>query len=196
MTQPIQLKRIHSITFSISGEPGGPRVAEVPINRSGGFAGVVKIGRDIRSHLPLSSDSISRMHAVIEVDRENTITVIDLGSGTKVDGKPVNKADIRVGGIVEMGAITLVILSLQLEPVPAPEPKVEAPKPQAPTSERFVPPSPVIDREPEINLETAPLEVVFSHYLDMAVNVAVGAARRTTARLVRLARQIELEERD
>lgn len=191
MTQPIQLKRIHSITFSVSGEPGGPRVAEVPINRSGGFAGVVKIGRDIRSHLPLSSDSISRMHAVIEVDRENTITVIDLGSGTKVDGKPVNKADIRVGSIVEMGAITLVILSLQLEPVPAPEPKVEAP-----TSERFVPPSPVIDREPEINLETAPLEVVFSHYLDMAVNVAVGAARRTTARLVRLARQIELEERD
>ena len=201
MTPPIQLKRIRSITFSISGETGPARVVEVPVNRTGGAVGVLKVGRDQRSHLPLTSESVSRMHSVIEVARDNTITIIDLGSGTKVDGEAVNKAEIRVGTLVEVGAVTLIILSLQLEPVPAPEAEVEAPKvealrPQVPTSQQFQTPSPVIDREPEISFENAPLEVLLSHYVGEALGEVRGFARQTTARLVRLARRIELEERE
>ena len=52
---------------------------------------VIKVGKLNSSHLRLDDDSVSRMHAVIEVNGPDDIQVIDLGSshGTLVNGEKI-----------------------------------------------------------------------------------------------------------
>ena len=69
---------------------------------------VVKVGRDVKAHLCLPDGSVSRMHAVFEVLRGEA-RVIDLGSGTKVNGAPVNAAVVVAGDVVEVGAVRLTV---------------------------------------------------------------------------------------
>ena len=73
-------------------------------------APVVKIGRIATAHVHIEGDErVSRMHAVIDNEREPTI--IDLGSrdGTRVNGARVNSQVLRSGDEVVVGATTLVI---------------------------------------------------------------------------------------
>ena len=57
---------------------------------------VIKVGKLSSSHLRLEDESVSRMHAVIEVSGDD-ISIIDLGSttGTVVNGQKINKAKLR-----------------------------------------------------------------------------------------------------
>src|SRR5512144_1140269 len=74
----------------------------------------IKIGKLSSSHLRLEDDdSVSRMHAVIEVTSPTDITIIDLGStkGTIVNGKKINKASLQDGDIILLGD-TKIVLSL------------------------------------------------------------------------------------
>src|SRR5215470_8751175 len=74
----------------------------------------IKIGKLSSSHLRLEDDeSVSRMHAVIEVTSGNDITIIDLGStkGTIVNGKKINKASLQDGDIILLGD-TKIVLSI------------------------------------------------------------------------------------
>ncbi len=66
---------------------------------------IIKIGKMASSHLQIDDDSVSRMHAVIEVNGPNDIYIIDLGSasGTVVNGKKVNKAQLNSGDVVFLG---------------------------------------------------------------------------------------------
>lgn len=69
---------------------------------------VIKIGRDQKSHLRLDDESVSRMHAVIEAKPEE-VQLIDLGSGTFVNGSSVNKCALAGGEEIRIGNTRLVI---------------------------------------------------------------------------------------
>ena len=66
--------------------------------------GVIKIGKVPSAHLRLDDDSVSRMHAVIEVTHLD-VSLIDLGStrGTFVNGKKINKATLQTGDVMMLG---------------------------------------------------------------------------------------------
>jgi pSer/pThr/pTyr-binding forkhead associated (FHA) protein len=55
---------------------------------------VIKIGKLASSHLRLDDESVSRMHAVLEVNGPEDIQLIDLGStrGTLLNGERIAKA--------------------------------------------------------------------------------------------------------
>ena len=70
---------------------------------------VIKVGKLSSSHLRLDDDSVSRMHAVIEVSGPGDISIIDLGStkGTVVNGQKVNKAKLQDGDLIVLGDIRI-----------------------------------------------------------------------------------------
>jgi len=60
---------------------------------------VIKIGKLASSHLRLDDESVSRMHAVLEVNGPDELQLIDLGStrGTLVNGERIAKASLKSG---------------------------------------------------------------------------------------------------
>lgn len=72
---------------------------------------VIKVGKLSSSHLRLDDDSVSRMHAVIEVTGPGDVNVIDLGStkGTHVNGQKVNKAKLQSGDQILVGETRIEI---------------------------------------------------------------------------------------
>lgn len=66
---------------------------------------VIKVGKLSSSHLRLDDDTVSRMHAVIEVTGPGDVSIIDLGStkGTHVNGQKVNKAKLQSGDQIVVG---------------------------------------------------------------------------------------------
>src|SRR5262249_20460854 len=65
----------------------------------------VKIGKLSSSHLRIDDESVSRMHAVIEIVGPDELYIIDLGStkGTIVNGQKVNKCRLQSGDTVVLG---------------------------------------------------------------------------------------------
>jgi pSer/pThr/pTyr-binding forkhead associated (FHA) protein len=120
----------------------------------------IKIGKLSSSHLRLEDDeSVSRMHAVIEVTSPTDITIIDLGSnkGTIVNGKKINKASLQDGDIIMLGD-TKVVLSVGEAEASAPgeddeptavaePPRAAAPAP-APAAAPLPPPPPAAAASP------------------------------------------------
>jgi pSer/pThr/pTyr-binding forkhead associated (FHA) protein len=72
---------------------------------------VIKVGKVPSSHLRLDDESVSRMHAVIEVTGPSDVSIIDLGStrGTFVNGQKVNKAKLQSGDTVLIGDIRIEV---------------------------------------------------------------------------------------
>jgi hypothetical protein len=66
--------------------------------------GVIKIGKVPSAHLRIDDESVSRMHAVVEVTHQD-VSLIDLGStrGTFVNGKKINKARLQSGDVMLIG---------------------------------------------------------------------------------------------
>jgi FHA domain len=103
----------------------------------------IKIGKLSSSHLRLEDDeSVSRMHAVIEVTSAKDITIIDLGStkGTIVNGKKINKASLQDGDIILLGD-TKIVLSMEEGVDEEPTTVSEAPK-------AVIPPAPIAAAPP------------------------------------------------
>src|SRR5438874_1868591 len=72
---------------------------------------IIKIGKLSSSHLRIDDESVSRMHAVIEIVGASEIYVIDLGStkGTVVNGQKINKCRIQSGDEIMLGDTRVVI---------------------------------------------------------------------------------------
>jgi pSer/pThr/pTyr-binding forkhead associated (FHA) protein len=72
---------------------------------------VLKIGRIPSTHFVLDHASVSRVHALVEVT-DDVAQIIDLGSvsGTKVNGKRVNKAEIAAGDVLELGDVRVDVI--------------------------------------------------------------------------------------
>ena len=71
----------------------------------------IKIGKLSSSHLQLEDESVSRMHAVIEVSPTKEVSVVDLGStkGTFVNGAKITKHKLGSGDEVRIGDVRLVV---------------------------------------------------------------------------------------
>ena len=72
---------------------------------------IIKIGRLSAAQLCLDDDKVSRIHAVIDVAVDGTFSIIDMGSveGTFVNGKRVNRGDLRFGDEIRVGSTTIQI---------------------------------------------------------------------------------------
>ena len=94
--------------------------------------GVIKLGKVPSAHLRLDDESVSRMHAIIEVDAAGGIQLIDLGStrGTFVNGAKINKAKLVSGDSILVGDTTIELTvaaaaATQTLPRPVAEPVAE-----------------------------------------------------------------------
>ena len=100
---------------------------------------VIKIGKLASSHLRLDDESVSRMHAVLEVNGPNEVQLIDLGStrGTLVNGERIAKANLKSGDQVQFGDVRVGITFMEADaeaatPVPVAPAAPVAPAPAAP----------------------------------------------------------------
>lgn len=66
---------------------------------------VIKVGKLPSSDVLLDVESVTRLHAVIEIDPTGEIYLIDLGSahGTRVNGKLISKCPLRTGDELQFG---------------------------------------------------------------------------------------------
>ncbi len=66
---------------------------------------VIKLGKVPSAHLRIEDESVSRMHAIIEVSGHGEVSLIDLGStrGTFVNGQKINKAKLATGDVLLVG---------------------------------------------------------------------------------------------
>jgi TonB family protein len=69
----------------------------------------IEIGKLSRCDLKLEDSNVSRRHARIEIDKDDKVHVIDLGStnGTRLNGMRVNKAALNDGDQLEIGMIRI-----------------------------------------------------------------------------------------
>src|SRR3954470_22550174 len=88
--------------------PAPPTVALPPPPLVPGDAGPVLIGRSRRCDFVVADPSVSRRHALLLRSRDGW-TLYDLGStnGTRVNGWRVERAVLRAGDEVELGAMRL-----------------------------------------------------------------------------------------
>ncbi len=91
-----------TFTLSTPGKPERRETLDLPI---------IKVGRDERSHLRVDDAEVARIHAVIEVESDGTLTLIDVGSnsGTFVNDQRINKAAVRPGDRIRVGRSTIVV---------------------------------------------------------------------------------------
>src|SRR5215468_5192353 len=104
---------------------------------------VIKVGKLASSHLRLDDETVSRMHAVIEVTGPDEIHIIDLGStrGTLVNGERISKARLQSGDEIMFGDSRVIVSFLEAQSsqvTPPPQP-ARAPVRSAPT-QAYVPP--------------------------------------------------------
>jgi TonB family protein len=96
---------------------------------------IIKIGRLASAHLCLEDEKVSRIHSVIEVAADGSLSIIDMGSveGTYVNGKRVNKGQLAFGDEIKVGgtsirlenpaavaAVNLASAATSAAPAPAP----------------------------------------------------------------------------
>jgi hypothetical protein len=110
---------------------------------------VIKIGKVPSAHLQLADETVSRMHAIIEVMGAD-VSIIDLGStrGTFINGTKINKAKLQSGDVILVGDTTIEVAIAQAAPalvsvpvaapmpvvtqtLPPPVPMAPAPRPAA-----------------------------------------------------------------
>jgi pSer/pThr/pTyr-binding forkhead associated (FHA) protein len=142
---------------------------------------VIKLGKVPSAHLKLDDETVSRMHAIIEVNGPGDVSIIDLGStkGTFVNGQKVNKAKLQSGDTIVVGEtrIELAIgageeedvatsVNLNAAPPAAQDVVASTPRPAAPPAPAFAQtmaaPPPPAPRAPAPQAPPAPAPQQFS----------------------------------
>lgn len=113
----------------------------------------IKIGKIASNSLQLDDDSVSRMHAMIEVSPTKEVVLTDLGStkGTFVNGQKITKQKLKPGDEVRIGDVKLMVnfeASAEEEISEAAEAELEpsavaAPAPPRPAAPPFAAPPPI-----------------------------------------------------
>ena len=90
------------------------RDPEGEVNQGTFARALIKIGKIESCHLMLEQTEVSRQHAIIEVEISKPVTLIDLGSdsGTFVNGKRINKAELREGDKIRIGGFQIMIAEI------------------------------------------------------------------------------------
>ena len=114
---------------------------------------IIKIGRLSSAHLCLDDEKVSRIHSVIEVSADGSLSIIDMGSveGTFVNGKRVNKGFLSFGDQIKLGNTLIKIEQAGLAPAIAPN------NDAIDTVPTQVGPSPVV--RPVAAVATAPIQM-------------------------------------
>jgi TonB family protein len=75
---------------------------------------IIKIGRLSSAHLCLDDEKVSRIHSVIEVGTDGSLSIIDMGSseGTYVNGRRINKGVLTFGDEIRLGDTTIRVTEL------------------------------------------------------------------------------------
>ena len=147
----------------------------------------LKIGRDARAQVQLEDPAVSRSHAVVEFSADGAC-LIDLGSGSRVNGASVNKTTLLQGDVIEVGDTKMEVLGFLGPPAPTQPPAAEVPTQPEPT-----PPQPPAAEAPKAETKTpqAPLPSTLFWAFGYLLEVV---ARGLVARGVRWARRIEAED--
>ena len=68
----------------------------------------VTIGRGTAAMLQVDHESLADLHAVINVNDDGSVVLLDLGSpgGTSVNGEAVNNAPLRTGDTITVGVVS------------------------------------------------------------------------------------------
>jgi hypothetical protein len=94
---------------------------------------IIKVGKVPSAQLRLDDESVSRMHAIIEV-MGGEVSIVDLGStrGTFVNGQKVTKTKLRTGDSIQLGDLRVEIAIAEPAFVEAAAPAVARPVPTPP----------------------------------------------------------------
>ncbi len=70
---------------------------------------LIKIGRLASAHLTIDDEKVARIHAVIDVSPDGTLSVTDMGTveGTLLNGKRVMKSSLSFGDAIQVGGTTI-----------------------------------------------------------------------------------------
>jgi TonB family protein len=125
---------------------------------------VIKIGKLASSHLRLEDETVSRMHAVVEVTGPGELQLIDLGStrGTMVNGERINKAILKSGDQIHFGDTKVVVvfaagaMDSQATPAPVAVP-AQPPRSPFPATVAYAPPAPQPVAPPQYAAPAAPV---------------------------------------
>ncbi|QRO00985.1 adventurous gliding motility protein GltG [Archangium violaceum] len=171
---------------------------------------IIKIGRLASAHLCLEDEKVSRIHSVIEVAADGSLSIIDMGSveGTYVNGKRVNKGqlvfgdEIKVGGTTirlenpaAVAAVNLATAAATVAPAaaavaPAPERPLAAGLAQAATPAPTVTPAPVaVAPQPVAAPAPAPVQKAAPQPVAAPVAHAEAPAAEPVPRVRRVARK-------
>ncbi|MBU0550542.1 TonB family protein [Myxococcota bacterium] len=115
----------------------------------------IKIGRLSSSHLRLDDESVSRMHAVIEVSGPDSVMILDLGSatGTLVNGERITKQALRTGDRLQIGDVHIIVAIAGQRSNKAPERKGKGGRP-------IVRNAPLFDDEDDVPGASRTLEIL------------------------------------
>jgi len=118
--------------------------------------GVIKVGRLQSSSLCIEDDSVSRMHAVIEVSGDGDVQIIDLGStkGTIINGKAVNKSVVSNGDLLQFGFTSVRVAFDEVE---ASQSSRSRSRPSASFGDLGGVPETSVGRPPSISSPSSPL---------------------------------------
>jgi hypothetical protein len=88
----------------------------------------IKVGKLASSHLRIDDESVSRMHAVVEVGGPDNVVLLDLGSavGTFVNGERITKRVLQTGDQVVFGQVRAIVAISGQAAQPTAAPQVAA----------------------------------------------------------------------
>jgi hypothetical protein len=72
---------------------------------------LIKVGKLSSSQLKIDDESVSRMHASIEIKSPNEVVLLDLGSieGTEVNGEKITRTVLHTGDSIQFGRVRVVV---------------------------------------------------------------------------------------
>jgi hypothetical protein len=114
--------------------------------------GVIKVGKVPSAHLRIDDETVSRMHAIVEVTGRD-VNIIDLGStrGTFVNGQKINKAKLHTGDSILLGDSRVEVAiadAVHAEAVAAPARPAPVAAPVPPPMPRASGTGPVVTLQP------------------------------------------------
>ncbi len=137
---------------------------------------LIKIGRLASAHLTIDDEKVARIHAVIDVAPDGTLSVTDMGTveGTMLNGKRVMKSSVSFGDAIQVGGTTIRIEKAGAAPSVAPAIAAVAPEAVTQPVVATVPvPAPQVVAVPQVVAAPVVVQVAAPQVVQVPVPVPV-----------------------